>query len=89
MRSVVDLARGADLLLHDATWSESIDQSRSKDHSSCRQAGQIASSAAVRRLGLVHLHKRYRGREAELVAEASAQFGGEVLIPSDGDELEV
>jgi hypothetical protein len=37
----------------------------------------------------VHLHKRYRGREAELVAEASAQFGGEVLIPSDGDELEV
>jgi ribonuclease Z len=88
-QAVVDLAQGADLLLHDATWSEVIDGRSSEDHSSCRQAGQIAAAAGVGRLGLVHLHKQYRGREAELRAEAAEAFGGEVLIPDDGDDLEI
>ena len=30
------LAEGVSLLLHDATWSETIDQATSDDHSSCR-----------------------------------------------------
>jgi ribonuclease Z len=87
--AIRDLASGADLLLHDATWSESIDSTTSEDHSSCRQAGQIAAQAGVRRLGLVHLHKRYRGAEERLLAEAASVFDGEVIVPSDGDLLEL
>jgi ribonuclease Z len=86
---VCDLARGASVLLHDATWSESIDGRTSPDHSSCRQAGGLASQARVGRLGLVHLHKSYLGREATLRAEAAETFGGEVFVPSDGDEIEI
>jgi ribonuclease Z len=85
--AVQELARGATLLLHEATWSETIDGITTPDHTSCRQAGQLASGAQVERLGLVHLHKNYLGREAELHAEASAGYSGEVVIPDDGDEL--
>lgn len=87
--SVRGLARGANFLLHDATWSESIDGRTSPDHSSCRQAGRLAAEAGVERLGLVHLHKSYLGREAELRAEAAESFDGEVFVPNDGDEIEV
>lgn len=87
--AVCDLARGAALLLHEATWSETIDGMTTPDHTSSRQAGRLAAEAAVERLGLVHLHKNYLGREAELRAEAAAGFGGPVLVPDDGDELEV
>jgi ribonuclease Z len=87
--SIRDLARGADLLLHEATWSESIDGRTSRDHTSARQAGRLAAEAGVRRLGLVHLHKDYLGREAELRAEAAEAFAGEVIVPEDGDEIEV
>ena len=87
--AVQELARGADLLLHEATWSETIDGRTSRDHSSARQAGRLAAAAGVRRLGLVHLHKSYAGREEELRREAEAEFGRAVLVPEDGDELEV
>jgi ribonuclease BN (tRNA processing enzyme) len=87
--AVRDLAQGAALLLHDATWSESIDGQTSPEHSSCRQAGRLAAEARVARLGLVHLNHRYLGREAELRAEAAELFDGEVLIPGDGAELEI
>jgi ribonuclease Z len=87
--SIRDLARDADLLLHEATWSESIDGRTSPDHTSARQAGRLADEAGVRRLALVHLHKDYLGREAELRAEAAESFEGEILVPEDGDEVEV
>jgi ribonuclease Z len=83
------LASGANLLLHDATWSELIDGTTTDDHSSCRQAGHLAKEAGAQRLGLVHLHKRYAGREADLVREAAEVFQGEVIVPGDGDELGV
>jgi ribonuclease Z len=86
---VLDLSRGADLLLHEATWSESIDGGTSPDHTSCRQAGGLAAEAGVGRLGLVHLHKRYFGREAQLLSEAAGSFTGQVFIPADGEQLEV
>jgi ribonuclease Z len=87
--AVRDLARGAALLLHEATWSETIDGMKTRDHTSARQAGQLAAEAGVERLGLVHLHKNYLGREDELRAEAAAGFGGPILVPDDGDELKV
>ena len=38
-------------------------------------------------LALVHLSSRYAGREDEVAQEAREIFGGEVLVPSDGDRL--
>jgi ribonuclease BN (tRNA processing enzyme) len=88
-RAVQELSRGADLLLHEGTWSETIDGRTSADHSSARQAGLLAAGASVKRLGLVHLHKSYAGREDELQREAELEFGGPVVLPEDGDEIEV
>jgi len=87
--AIRELARGCSLLLHEATWSESIDGRTSTDHTSAQQAGRLAREAGAERLGLVHLHKDYLAREAELLAEARESFGGEVFLPNDGDEIEV
>jgi ribonuclease Z len=87
--AVQELSRGADLLLHEGTWSETIDGRTSADHSSARQAGQLAAAAGARRLGLVHLHRSYAGREQELRQEAAAEFGEPVLVPEDAEELQV
>ena len=84
-----ELARGADLLLHEATWSESIDGRTSRDHSSARQAGQLGAAAEAQRLALVHLHKNYLGLEERLHAEAAEAYRGRLLIPDDGDLIEL
>lgn len=88
--AAVDLARGADLLLHDATFSERVNPAwTGSDHTSARQAGEVAARAGVRRLGLVHLPPGLVGHEAEIIAEARETFSGEVFVPSDGDVLDL
>jgi ribonuclease BN (tRNA processing enzyme) len=86
---IKNLAAGADLLLHEATWSETIDGRTSPDHSSARQAGRLAAEAGARQLALVHLHKDYLGLEDQLAAEAGAGYRGTLLIPNDGDLIEL
>jgi ribonuclease Z len=83
------LAAGADLLLHEATWSETVDGRTTPDHSSARQAGRLAAEAGARRLALVHLHKDYLGLEDQLAAEAREGYRGTLLIPNDGDLIEL
>ncbi|HEY54555.1 MAG TPA: MBL fold metallo-hydrolase, partial [Caldilineae bacterium] len=45
--SVVELARDADLLIHEATFSETLEQVGGPMHTSARQAGEIAQKAGV------------------------------------------
>jgi ribonuclease Z len=86
--AVVALAQGADLLIHDATFSERVaPEQASRDHTTAREAGEVATAAGVRRLALVHIPPSLAGHEAELIAESRSTFNGEVIIPSDGDIL--
>ncbi len=84
-----EAARGADLLVHEATFSEE-DAARAREtgHSTAAEAAEIARQAEVKRLILTHISPRYSREAPELLAEARAVFP-ETLIARDGLELEV
>jgi ribonuclease Z len=81
------LAEGADLLVHEATFSEE-ERARAEEtlHSTARQAAEVAAAAGVRLLALTHFSPRYFG--PELLAEAQAVFPATVA-PRDFDVIEV
>ncbi len=84
-----DAARGADLLVHEATFSHAdLVRARETGHSTAAEAAQLAAAAGVKRLVLTHISPRYSREAPELVAEARAIFP-ETLIARDGMELEV
>lgn len=79
-RSLVDLARDADVLLCEATWSDGPDRPPGV-HLSGRQAGRTAREAGVRRLLLTHVPAWEDGQA--LLAEAREEFSGpaELVVP--------
>jgi ribonuclease Z len=84
------IAADADLLVHDATFAEAdADRAPQTGHSTATEAADLAACADAKRLALVHISSRYAGRSELLAEEARAGFDGEVLLPDDGDELEV
>jgi ribonuclease Z len=85
--SVRVLAEGADVLVHEATFSEEErDRAEATLHSTARQAAEIARDAGVRLLALTHLSPRYAG--PELADEACDVFPATVA-PRDFDVIEV
>jgi ribonuclease Z len=88
-RATVDAARGADLLVHEATFSdEEAERAVETGHATAREAAQVARDAGVRRLLLTHFSARYSRDPAELEREARSVFA-ETLIGKDGTEVEV
>jgi ribonuclease Z len=80
-------AEGADLLVHEATFTEEErERAQQTGHSTARQAALIAEEAGVRMLALTHLSTRYGG--GEIKAEARAVFPNTV-VPRDFDVVEV
>lgn len=87
--AVQQMAAGADLLVHEATFSHQ-DQARAVEtgHSTATEAAEIARAAGVKRLALTHISPRYSREAPELLAEARGIFP-ETVIARDGMELEV
>jgi ribonuclease Z len=86
-RSVVEAARGADVLVHEATFLEDErDRARETMHSTALDAAVAARDAEVGLLALTHLSNRYLGRDAE--REARTIFPG-AIVPRDFDSIEV
>ncbi|OYR80422.1 ribonuclease Z [Halorubrum sp. E3] len=84
------VAADADLLVHDATFSDAMaDRARDTAHSTGREAGSIAERADAKRLALVHISSRYAADASPIRREAREAFSGECLLPDDGDLIEV
>ena len=81
------LAEGADVLVHEATFSEE-ERDRAADtlHSTARQAAELARDAGVRLLALTHVSPRYSG--GELRDEARSVFQN-TIVPRDFDSVEI
>jgi ribonuclease Z len=87
--SVVEAARGADLLVHEATFGgEEQERAQETGHSTAAEAARVALEAGVRRLVLTHISSRYNRDASELLAEAKAVFP-ETVIARDGMTLDV
>jgi ribonuclease Z len=77
--AAVDLARGCDLLVHEATFAESeAEVADASGHSTAATAARVAREAGAKHLVLTHISSRYARENAvdvpDLLAEARAIF---------------
>ncbi|HEX2505462.1 MAG TPA: ribonuclease Z, partial [Gaiellaceae bacterium] len=87
VRSVRDVAREADVLVHDGTFgAEDEERAVETGHATALQAAGLAREAGVRMLVLTHLSNRYFG--PEIAREARALFP-ETIVPRDFDIIDV
>jgi ribonuclease Z len=87
--SVRELARGADLLVHEATFGDDErERARETRHATARAAATFARDAGARRLVISHISARYSRESPELVAEAREVFP-ETVVAKDGMVVEV
>jgi len=85
--NLLKLAYGADVLIHDATFSNELkDKAFATGHSTAADAALIAKKARVKKLILFHISARY-SNASQLLVEA-AQIFPQTILPSDMDEIE-
>ncbi len=82
--AAVDLARGADLLIHEATFAHRDgEMALQRFHSTTTMAAQVALAAGVGQLALTHFSPRYMPGQAigpdDLLAEARAIFPSTIM----------
>jgi len=81
-------ARGSDLLIHEATFDDSLQERAGENrHSTAAQAAEIAVKADAKRLILTHISSRYTD-PSPLLEEARAIFP-ETIIAEDLYEIEL
>ena len=82
-------ARGADLLLVEATFADPGPELERHGHMTGEQAGELAHRAGVGRLVLTHLSPWIEGQDAENRHRAANRFGGPVDLATEGLRLAV
>jgi ribonuclease Z len=85
--TVVEAARGAELLVHDASFAEEEAQ-RALDtgHSTVGEAAEVAREAGVKMLALVHVSSRYH---VKTVLEEALEVFPDCVAPRDFDVVEI
>ncbi len=89
--AIVEHIRGADVLIHEATFREEHQEDAiKKKHSTIKDAALIASKANVKTLILTHISSRYdKVPDDELIKEAKQYFNGTVVVARDGLHLKI
>ena len=85
----VEAARGADVLVHEATFGdEEAARAIETGHSTAREAAMVARDAGVGTLLLTHFSARY-SRDASDLGKEARQCFERTIVGKDGMELEV
>ncbi|HSB68966.1 MAG TPA: ribonuclease Z [Candidatus Methylomirabilis sp.] len=88
--SLLALARGADTLIHEATFLHSEAARAAADgHTTGYQAGEVATRAGVKRLILCHFSAEIHGQVEDLRREARQAYAGPVELPEEFLEYRV
>ncbi len=86
---VVEIARDADVLIHDASFTSDLQEwAEQTKHSTAKEAAEIAKRAGVRQLILTHISARYSKDATPLLEEAKSVFEN-VVVAEDFMSLEV
>jgi ribonuclease Z len=87
--ALVEAAAGADLLVHEATFThDEHPRALETRHATAREAAQVARAAGARRLVLTHLSARFSTQWQELLDEARVVFP-ETEVAKDGMVVDV
>ncbi|MFB6190548.1 MAG: ribonuclease Z [Candidatus Nanohaloarchaea archaeon] len=86
--AMVENARNADLLIHESTVGQELIAERD-NHTSARQAAEIAREAGVDKLVLTHISRRYRGGEEEQLLEEAREVFENTELGKDGRKFDV
>ena len=82
---ILEAARGADLLIHEATFLErDTERVEATEHSTAKQAAILAKNAGVAKLALYHISSRHGKKFIQ--REAWSAFMG-ALVPDDFDKI--
>lgn len=86
-KATVEAASGAELLIHDASFSEEeVQRAAETGHSTVGQAAAVAREAAVKMLALVHISSRYH---VGAVLEEAREVFEAAIAPRDFDVIEI
>ncbi|HEY6220397.1 MAG TPA: ribonuclease Z [Gemmatimonadaceae bacterium] len=87
--ATVEHARGADLLIHEATFGdEEAERAAETGHSTAREAATVSRDAGVQRLLITHFSARY-SRDASVLDREAKQVFANTIVGKDGLEVEV
>ncbi|SMD21407.1 ribonuclease Z [Lentzea albidocapillata] len=87
--NVFELADNADMLVIESTYlARDTKLAGDHGHLTAQQAARVARDCRVRKLVLTHFSQRYDD-PAEFLAEAAAEFDGEIVIAKDLDRVPV
>jgi ribonuclease Z len=87
---ISEFAKGCDLLIHDSTYLDGQESLAAlTQHSTARDAANTAKLAKARRLILTHISPGNERAEKHYLAQASAVFGGRILVAKDHQILTV
>ena len=88
--SLIALAHGADILIHEATFlHHEAARAKADGHTTGYQAGEVATQAGVKRLILCHFEAPLHDQVDEVRREARQTFTGPVEIPEEFQEYRV
>jgi len=87
-KSIVELARKSDVLIHDATFDSSMEEKAIEyGHSTASQAAIIAKEANVEKLFLTHISPRYK--DAKILEDEAKKIFPESYVAKDFMKIEV
>jgi ribonuclease Z len=88
--NAIELARGADLLIHEGTFDESqTEWAETTGHSTVVQAATIAREAGVKKLILTHISARYKEADEQLLLTQAQKIFPNTMIGRDLMRIEV